>query len=68
MEPTKSTKNKFEDQEKLFAPESDNEPSSLNHSQRKLIIQPVDLLVKTILEEIDDQTLNPQPSFQKGYV
>lgn len=68
MEPTKSTKNKFEDQEKLFAPESDDEPSSLDPSQRKLITQPVDLLVRTIVEEIDDQTLNPQPSFQRGYV
>lgn len=55
-------------QEDFFVPEEDDAPLRLDPKERRLITQPYDFSVRTIIEQINDESLDTQPPFQRGYV
>ncbi len=57
-----------DEQEKYYVPEIDDEPLKIEPPDRRLVTQPYDFSVKTIVSQIDDKSLNTRPSFQRGYV
>lgn len=64
----KNQENGFEDQESLFAKEEDDLPFRLEAPDRRLITQPYDFSVRNIVDQINDSSLDVQPSYQRGYV
>lgn len=60
--------NSFADQEALFSPEEDDSPIGLTPPDRRLVTQPYDFAVRTIIDQINDHSLEVKPSFQRGYV
>lgn len=60
-----------EDEEELasgYIPEQDDSPLHIAPPDRKLVTQPYDLVVRTIVGQIDDKSLIVRPPYQRGYV
>lgn len=58
----------FEDQEDLFAPETDDTSLGIKPPDRRIVTQPCDFSVKTILSQIDEKSLETHPSSQRENV
>ncbi|MEW5986757.1 MAG: DUF262 domain-containing protein, partial [Chloroflexota bacterium] len=56
------------EQEDFYLPEEDDAPLRLPSTERRVITQPYDFSVRTIVEQIRDKSLDTQPPFQRGYV
>lgn len=60
-----------EEEEELvsgYIPERDDSPLSIKPTERRLVTQPYDLVVRTIVGQIDDTSLLVRPPYQRGYV
>jgi len=51
-----------------YVPEEDNTALRIAPPDRRLITQPYDLNVRTIVSQIDDKSLIVKPPYQRGYV
>lgn len=51
-----------------YVPELDDAPLRVAPPDRRLITQPYDLSVRTIISQIEDQSLIVRPPYQRGYV
>jgi hypothetical protein len=51
-----------------YIPEEDDNPLRIAPPDRRLVTQPYDLTVRTIVSQIEDKTLIVQPPYQRGYV
>jgi Protein of unknown function DUF262 len=51
-----------------YIPEEDDTPLDVPVSERRVVTQPYDFNVRTIIDQIDDGTLLVKPSYQRGYV
>lgn len=60
----------YEDQDDLYTREEDEEvpTSKLSPPDRRLVTQPYDFSVKTIVDHVTQKSIDPHPSFQRGYV
>lgn len=58
----------YEEQDDLFEKEQYDEDVPLPLQNRRLVTQPYDLPVRSIVQQIDDKSLQAKPSFQRGYV
>ena len=50
-----------------YVPEEDA-PLTLSPAERRLITQPYDLVVRTIISQMDDKSMIVNPPYQRGYV
>jgi len=60
-----------EDEDELqsgYVPEQDDNPLRVAPPDRRLVTQPYDLVVRTIVSQIQDKSLLVQPPYQRGYV
>ena len=51
-----------------YVPEDDDSPLRIAPPDRRLVTQPYDLNVRTIISQIDDESLIVKPPYQRGYV
>lgn len=58
----------YEEQDNLFDKEQYDDDIPLPLQNRRLVTQPYDLPVRSIVAQVDDKSLQTQPSFQRGYV
>ncbi|MFN8490442.1 MAG: DUF262 domain-containing protein [Caldilineaceae bacterium] len=51
-----------------YVPEQDDQPLRIAPPDRRLVTQPYDLVVRTIVSQIEEKSLLVQPPYQRGYV
>ncbi len=51
-----------------YIPEQDDSPLRVAPPDRRLVTQPYDLVVRTIVSQIEDKSLLVKPPYQRGYV
>lgn len=57
-----------EEFESGYIPEIDNTPLRIETQARRLVTQPYDLNIRTIVSQVDDDSLIVQPPYQRGYI
>jgi hypothetical protein len=67
-DPSKLSPEKEDEIRSGYVPEEDDSPLRVTPLERRLITQPYDLVVRTIVGQVDDRSLLVRPPYQRGYV